>query len=208
MLLQHPFAAITPTLDGAVLEVLARADAEFTGGQLHRMIPGASESGVRKAAKRLVEQGLVLAEQTGPAYRFRLNRDHLLAPAVIDIAHANAQLHTKVRDHVATWPTPPDAVVLFGSAARGQMTAASDLDVLVVAEPNDLLDEAAGQLAQTLTALTGNDTRIVHMTADEIRDAFERGDNFMTRVVADAQMLYGPPRFLHRLRTEARQARV
>ena len=204
MLLQRPFAAITPTLDGDVLEVLARADAEFTGGQLHRLIPHASESGVRKAAKRLVEHGLVLVEQTGSAYRYRLNRNHLLAPSVIDIAQANLRLGAQVREQIASWPSPPDAVVLFGSAARGEMTPASDLDVLVVAEPDQEYDEPTAKLAQMMTGLTGNDTRIVQMSAGEVSDALARGDSFMAQLLEDGQTLYGPTRFLHRLRNKVR----
>lgn len=204
MLLQRPFAAITPTLDGDVLEVLARAEAEFTGGQLHRLIPHASESGVRKATKRLVEHGLVLVEQAGSAYRYRLNRNHLLAPSVIDIAQANLRFGAQVREQLASWPSSPAAVVLFGSAARGEMTPASDLDVLVVAEPDEEYDEPIEKLAQVMTGLTGNDTRIVHMSAEEVSDALARGDSFMAQLLEDGQTLYGPARFLHRLRNEAR----
>jgi len=52
---QQPLAAITPTLDGDVLVVLARADAPFTAGVIQKLLGGRSYAGIRKVLDRLVE---------------------------------------------------------------------------------------------------------------------------------------------------------
>ena len=179
LLLQRPFEALAPTLDGDVLLVLARADAAFTGGDLARLLPHASPDGVRKAAQRLVQQGVVTMEQVGRAYNYRLNRQHLLADAVLCIARAADSLRDRVREHVQGWPHQPELVLLFGSAARGDMRADSDVDLLVVAEPRDEIHEAAAELADAVTAWTGNDARIVHLSPQEVREALAAHDSFM-----------------------------
>jgi hypothetical protein len=46
--LSRPLSTVTPTLDGDVLAVLARSDAAFTTGQLHRVLTSASEEGIAR----------------------------------------------------------------------------------------------------------------------------------------------------------------
>ena len=202
MLLQRPFEALMPTLDGDVLFVLARADAAFTGGDLARLLPHASPDGVRKAAQRLVVHGVVTMEQVGRAYNYRLNRRHLLADAVLGVARSAEILRERVYDHVQGWPRLPEAVVLFGSAARGDMDVDSDIDLLVVAGPGDEIDEAVAELADATTGWTGNDARVVHLRPHEVRDAVAARDSFMDELLSDGQVLWGPSRYLQRLRRE------
>lgn len=202
MLLQRPFEALMPTLDGDVLFVLARADAAFTGGDLARLLPHASPDGVRKAAQRLVEQGVVTMDQVGRAYNYRLNRRHLLADAVLDVARAAESLRERVQGHVQGWSYLPEVALLFGSAARGDMRANSDIDLLVVADRRDEIEEAAAELAEAVTGWTGNDARVVHMTPQEVREALAARDSFMDELLADGRVLWGPSRYLQQLRRE------
>lgn len=202
MILHRPFEAVAPTLDGDVLLVLARVDAAFTGGDLARLIPHASEDGVRKAAQRLVAQGVATMEQVGRAYNYRLNRGHLVADAVVDIARARERLGDRVRAHAERWTNPPASVLLFGSAARGEMSADSDIDLLVVATHDDETDEAVNDLATAVTTWTGNDARIVHLSPQELREAFHAGDALMSELLTDGQALYGSSRYLHMVRRE------
>jgi hypothetical protein len=73
----RPLGVVSPTLDGDVLTVLAAADEEFSGRRIQRLLGHSSEPGVRKAAERLVEQGVVLRRPAGRAKLYRLNRQHL-----------------------------------------------------------------------------------------------------------------------------------
>lgn len=202
MILQRPFAALMPTLDGDVLFVLARADATFTGGQLARLIPHASQDGVRKATKRLVAQGVVTMERVGRAFTYRLNREHLLARAIVSISRANEMLRERVVEQVERWARAPEAVLLFGSAARGEMHLGSDLDLLVIAEHDDATEEDVHALATAVTAWTGNDARLVHLSLEEVRNAWKAGDAFMDELLDDGRVLYGPERLLHQVRRE------
>lgn len=202
LLLQRPFAAVTSSLDGDVLLVLARADASFTGGELARMIPSASAEGVRKAVKRLVEHGLVSMEPIGSAHTYRLNREHLLADAVVSIARADEIFYARAREHVSAWPRSPEAVILYGSAARGEMEPDSDLDLLVVADPDDTIDASMADLARAASSWTGNDARVVNLSPQEVRRDLADGDPLIGELVRDGHVLWGPTRYLQRLRRE------
>lgn len=203
MRLHKPFEALTPTLDGDVLLVLARAEASFTGGQLARMIPDASEDGVRRAAQRLVAQGLVLMERVGQAHNYSLNRDHLLAEPVIAIARARETLTERLRDHVAGWVEQPEAIVLFGSAARGEMNRDSDIDLLVVGEGSDRWDDQLLELALAVRRWTGNDARLLVMSPDEVETGLGV-EPVLHDIMHDGQILSGPAGWLQNRRARSR----
>ena len=172
---RHPLAVITPTLDGDVLALLARSDEWFNGRQLHRLLGRASEPGVRKAAERLVDQGIVEKRQVGKAKNYRLNRKHIAARCVQDLAGLRATLIERLRGALRDWEEPPLAAVLFGSVPRGEATARSDLDLLLVrgrgvAEDSAVWQEQLSRLGREATEWTGNDARILEYGEDELDD--------------------------------------
>lgn len=207
MELQHPLAVVTPTLDGDVLCVLAGADAAFTGRQVARLLPDHSQKGVHNVLRRLVEQGVVTMAVAGPAHLYRLNREHLAAPHIIGICQLKDQLRRRVAELVAGWPVPAEAVILFGSAARGEMRPASDIDLLVVRPASvdeDAWIEQTTELAEEVSAWTGNDTRTVEMTPVEVLTGLAEGDGLLRSIRDEGQTLFGDPRYLHRIGREAR----
>jgi predicted nucleotidyltransferase len=198
---RRPLQAVTPTLDGDVLSVLARADVEMTGRELHRVIGHGSHQGIRNAADRLVQQGVVSRRPAGNANLYRLNRDHVAAAWIEGLANLPAQVLDRLRDAINRWEQRPILVVLFGSVARGEATPQSDLDLLVVRPADREPDERAWQeqlskLQAHATAWTGNDARVLEFGEQELTD----GDP--QQVVADATRdgieLYGALRLLHR----------
>jgi len=173
MLLDRPMLTVTPTVDGDVLSVLARADAAFTAPKVQRLLERHSVPGVRKVLNRLVEQGIVNADQAGRTLTYRLNRDHLAAAPIIELAHLDDALIERIRTAVTTWDRAPLLVMLFGSASTGQMRVDSDIDVFVVGnEPNDASDLWRAQISELeldITKWTGNDARVLAYTVDELQ---------------------------------------
>jgi len=163
---RRPLQVVTPTLDGDVLSALARAETEMTGLELQRVIGHGSDQGIRNAADRLARQGVVLRRAAGNANLYQLNRDHVAASWIEGLASLPAQLLGRLREAISRWKQPPTLVVLFGSVARGEATAESDLDLLVV-RPADVgpedptWQEQISQLQAHASAWTGNDTRVL-----------------------------------------------
>jgi predicted nucleotidyltransferase len=172
---QRPLSVVAPTLDGDVLAVLAGAKEEFTGRRIHRVLDRGSEQGVRKAADRLVEQGVVIRRQAGQAKLYGLNRDHLAAPYIEGLGALRAELVERLRETVAAWEMPPSVVLLFGSVARGEAGAESDLDLLVLRRRDTDQDDPDWQeqllrLEREATAWTGNETKLIEYSKDDLED--------------------------------------
>jgi predicted nucleotidyltransferase len=171
--LHRPFRVVCAGLDGDILAALARADEAFTPPQLHRVVGAHSEDGIRRALRRLADQGIVRSRQVGRAFVYELNRQHLAAGPVVELANLGATFLTRTREVLDGWRVPPAYVALFGSAARGEMRPDSDLDVFVVRAAAVDADDAVwvgqlGELTEQLSAWTGNDTRILEYDVAEL----------------------------------------
>src|SRR5271167_5116460 len=199
---QRSLVVVTPTLDGDVLAALARADLELTGRELARHIGRGSPEGVRRAADRLVGQGVVLRRAAGGAYLYRLNREHLAAPPIEGLASLREQLIERLREQIAAWQQRPKIALLFGSVARGEASADSDLDLLIVRERTCDPDgqqwrEQLLELERSATAWTGNDARVIEYAEQEIESA--PAEPLLEQALVDGIELFGSRRVLRRL---------
>ena len=103
----RPLETLTPTLDGDVLTVLARADAEMTGRQIQRLAGHGSHQGIRNAADRLTRQGIVLRRPAGNANLYKLNRGHVAAPWIVGLAGLADQVLERLRNAIGNMGANP-----------------------------------------------------------------------------------------------------
>ena len=174
MNLSNPLRLITPTLEGEVLTVLARADHEFTGREVQRAV-GASQDAVRLALRRLDTQGIVQSRPAGRAILFSLNRDHLAAPLIKSLATLRQDLFDRLRELIAGWQIAPGAAAVFGSVARNESDEQSDLDLFVLRPAGVEVDDPAWRdqlhlLQEKASVWTGNDARILEFGEAELAD--------------------------------------
>lgn len=192
----RPFIALMPSLDSAVLTVLARTTRPRTGREIAG-VAGRSPAGVRAVLERLVEQGLVYSEKAGRAFTYTLNRDHLAAPAVEALANLRTRLFDRLRDEIAEWEVPPAHASLFGSAARGDGDSKSDVDLFVV-RPRGIEEEEPtwrrqiDSLAEGVRRWTGNNAGIAELSPDQLASLKERRPPILKELDADAITLAGP----------------
>jgi predicted nucleotidyltransferase len=212
MMLSRPFRLVTPTVDGDVLAVLARADAAFTPPQVRDLIDMRSVEGVRNALRRLTAQGIVTRERYGNAYVYRLNRAHVAARHIIGLAESGDEVLQRMREQLATWSVPCEFAALFGSAATGAMTEESDIDVLVVrpdsvdVEADSSWHEQLAEFEQTSTSWTGNDTRVLELSAAEVATGVKR-ERVLRDIARDGIALSGPSDYLTRYRLQPRTSK-
>ena len=209
MQLQDPLAVVTPTLDAGVLRVLAVADSSFTGRQVARLLPQYSQKGVHNTLQRLAEQGIVLRDVVGASHLYRLNRHHLAADHIRSLARLRDEFDRRVSAEVAAWEAQPAVVILFGSAARGEMTTESDIDLFVVGGgegDSEQWQQQLAALAGQITAWTGNDARVLDMSRGEVRAAIAEREPLMVTLREEGQVLYGDSRYLNRLTLDTRRS--
>lgn len=203
MQLQRPFGIVTPTVDGDVLAVLARADAEFTPPEVHALVGRHSEQGVRKVLRRLAVEGIVEHRRAGRAILYRLNREHLGAPAVIALGSLFETFVDRLSARIEAWSVQCLFAALFGSAVRGEMRPESDIDVFVVRASDVDADHdpwrmQVEELGRDVTSWTGNDARILEYSADDVRRGLRARDGVLDAVGAEGVRLAGPIRYLQR----------
>jgi predicted nucleotidyltransferase len=171
--LSQPFAAVTPTLDGPVLAVLAGTTRPMSARDVARLVRRGSWSGVRKTLHRLVAQGIVHVEAAGTAQLFTLNRAHLAAPAVEVLASLRELLTERLRETIGAWPIQPQHASMFGSAARGDGDVESDIDLFVVRPRGTAAEDGEWRrqmddLARDVLTWTGNHAGIAEVGAAEV----------------------------------------
>lgn len=162
MKLSNPLGVISPTLDAEVLRLLARSEASLTIPQLHAMVPDRSVEGIRKTLSRLTAEGIVDSEMVGRTHLYRLNHEHLAAPAIEQLASLRTEFFERVSGEVESWPEPPIFVAVFGSASRGDMRPDSDIDLFLVrpaVEDEEGWSDRVSSLSAHASRWVGNDVR-------------------------------------------------
>lgn len=75
-------------------------------------------------------------------------------------------------------------VILFGSAARGEATEHSDIDLLVIAPTTEKFYKRMGVVHQTVRELSwGLPLAPIVLTPEELKTRLERGDQFIEEVI-------------------------
>jgi len=143
----RPYAAIAPGVEGEALVVLAGTTAPLTGRQITRLVKRGTSPSVSAALDRLVEQGVVHRQEAGRAYLHTLNRDHIAAPIAELLAGLRTELVRRLREALEEWRPAPLHASMFGSAARADGDASSDIDLLIV-RPGDVDEEEPNWRAQ------------------------------------------------------------
>lgn len=192
-----PATAVMSHGTAAVLRVLAGAEGPFTIRDLSRL---ASVSGnrARQAVTRLAQHGIVTVDPRVEAHHVRLNRDHLATEPSLALANLRTRVLDRLRAEVAAWSQPAVHVSLYGSAARGQGSTSSDIDLLVVHGPLSSLDEREAwddQLAvsgELIHRWTGNWASWFQVSDEELRQMAAAGDPIVAEWQRDAITLAGP----------------
>lgn len=192
--LKHPLRSLVPSLDWAVLEVLAATQSSLGVSQIGRVSSKGSRMGHVAVLERLVEHGLVIVEPANQGFLYRLNRDHMLAPAVLTAVGLRAQLLERLRDGAAKFvPTPVHASV-FGSFARGEAGVDSDIDVLLLASSDadaERWDAQVDELEDQVRRWTGNRCRALVFSVERAQQLAELGDPIVANWIADGVLLTG-----------------
>jgi hypothetical protein len=192
----HPIRAVVPTLDGPVLEVLAGTSHPLTTLEIHRLTGVGSSMGVRLVLERLAGQGVVLADHRRNAIYYTSNRDHLVWPAVEILARLRLVLRERLAAEIGRWSIRPIHASMFGSAARADGDASSDIDILLVkpdlpSSDDERWEEQVDRLRARVTALTGNHCQAYTVTVGRLAEHVNVADPLVDAWLTDGIHLTG-----------------
>jgi tetratricopeptide (TPR) repeat protein len=192
--LARPIVSVVPGLPGRVLGVLGRSDLPLTGRAVAKAIdPPASQAGVAKVLAAFVRDGIVLRTDAGRSATYVLNREHLAAPFIEGLAELRATFVERLSAAFGDLHPALLSVYLYGSAARGDGDASSDIDIALVV--SDQMRDAPGWDAATaevrrrVHAMAGNEVSLVEY---RLRDLFaEEGGSLVPTLRTEGIRLAG-----------------
>ncbi len=193
--ISDPFAAILPGSESAVLMVLAGTKEYRSGSEIARLADRTHPTAI-KSLKRLRDQGVVKTIPSGRATLYTLNRDHLAADPIIQLATLRQNLIESMRNAINEWSTVPVSATMFGSAARGDGGTGSDIDLLIVRPDHIHSDDSKWQEdVDSLVRLTfrwsGNHLAVIEVGENEVAELIRKKSSFYYNVKREGLHIAG-----------------
>jgi len=206
----RPIPSLIPGARGAVLDVLTRVQRGMTIRQLADRA-GVSHPQVAHHVADLERLGIVQREHVGRSHVITLT-DTIAADLLRDMNGLRREAIELMKRSAATLQPRPIAMTLFGSFARGDDGADSDIDIVVVVDdamPEGSIDEALAEWCARIAERTGNAVAEIVVTRSSLdtmdpslRASIERdgialladddGRGQRLQVVAEDRPSYGP----------------
>jgi predicted nucleotidyltransferase len=187
-----PISSVIPSLDGLVLAALTGTSRPVGLSEVRRLMSGrGSVAGIRKVLLRLVETGIVHSVPGG----YILNREHIAAPSIEQLARLHGELADRIRHTLAAWEGKVLLAGIFGSAARRDGDEQSDIDLLVVSDSPGL-DDLIDTLAERILRWTGNEAQVIAKSIADIHRLRRTGEPILQKWDRDLIVLEGDRRVL------------
>ena len=193
----RPIEALIPGATGRLLGALARVEAELPVSTL-ATVAGVGRTRASAVLKELAELGVISRRQVGPTVLVRLERANGAGQLVARLAGLRIQVIEEMRELARDLDPPPLSLTLFGSLARGNADAASDIDILAVrpAGGGERWAVSLTEFSSKAQVLAGNQVHILDYDLSDLRRRYAVRDNaagasFWQSVAEDALTLAG-----------------
>ena len=191
----RPIEAIVPGVQGRVLTVLAETTGELNLRTLAQLA-GVSQAQASRVLPGLVEVGVVERREMPPSSLFRLVPEHVAARALLALARSDDLVLDEIGRLAAALPLPPVTVIVFGSFARREADALSDIDLVVVRPPGVDEDDAAWSDAletwrNDVGRLTGNRIEVLEVAPDEVAKKADGPSQLWSDIRRDGRVVHG-----------------
>lgn len=167
----------------ALTQLLMHPDSHYHVRELARLT-GTTPGTLHKELAKLAEVGLLLREKQGNQVRYRANRDCPVFPELAGLFRKTSGVVSVLADALQT--LQPQIALVFGSLARGEENAGSDIDLLLVG------DCAFGEAVKALypaQAQLQREINPVIVPAGELARRYCDNDAFI-RNILDGQKLF------------------
>jgi len=139
---------------------------------------GIDPSNLSKELMRLEQEGLFRSEVSGRQKYFQLNREYSLFNEVRSIVAKTIGAVPLIAQSLKTI-RGIDEAYLYGSFARNQQDAASDIDVLVVGTPRE---ETLAEAMRKLERRLGREINYTVLSRKELESRRSRNDAFLENI--------------------------
>jgi predicted nucleotidyltransferase len=191
----RPIEAIVPGAQGRVLAVLVETTAELNLRTIARLA-GVSQAQTSRVLPELVKLGVVERREVPPSSLFRLVPDHVASRSLLTLARASDAVRTEMARLAASLPRAPVSVIVFGSFARGDADAASDIDVVIVRpssvdEDDDTWVDSLDEWRHAVRRASGNPVEVLEISVDDAASKLESRSQAWSDIRRDGIVVYG-----------------
>ena len=147
---------------------------------------GAGSGAVQRELARLASSGLVTVRPVGTQKHYQANPDSPIFAELTGIAQKTVGLAEPLREALAPLASRIKAAFVFGSVAKRQDTAASDIDLMLVSDSLGYADVyGALEAASTRLNRTVNPTIL---TPQELAKRVKQDNAFVSRVLSQPKI--------------------
>lgn len=145
---------------------------------------GWSATVVGQELDRLERTGILTSERIGRARRYRVDDQSPIASEIRSLVQKTIGVEARIRDAIVDLPGIEEAF-LYGSYARGDDRATSDLDLFVIgAVGQERLTEGLADVERDL----GRDVNVTSYERGELERLRKEGDLFIGRVFENSRV--------------------
>ena len=178
-------ALFTTTQQRVLGSLFGRPGRGFTVSELIRAT-GAGSGAVQRELARLAGSGLLTVEKIGNQKRYRANSEAPIHDELVSIVRKTFGLAEPLRKALQPLAGRVQAAFVYGSVAKGEDTARSDIDLMLVAD--DLgYAEAMAEL-HPLTDLLGRQVNPTIYSRAELRQRIAADNGFVARVLQQPKL--------------------
>lgn len=179
-----------------ILRFLVKSQAQLNGREIAKNV-GLSHVKAHTALKDLTKQGVVIMRSAGNSLVYWLNEEHFLVKEIIRPAFEKEDglfeyISRLILKEISS--PKPLSIVLFGSFAKGNASADSDIDVVIVyphSKNKPVISKELSEAEKKITSLFGNHLSSVPFSIDEFQNKLKRKDAFINEIVRTGKVIYG-----------------
>lgn len=192
---QRPVEAVIPGVQGRILAILAETTGELNLRTIARLADVSSAQASR-VLPELVALGLVERREAPPSALFSLVEENVAARLVRELSRVRVRVLDELGTLAGEIEPRPNSVVVFGSLARGDADAQSDVDIVLVRPSGvDADDERWGSAIATwrtsVQRLTGNTVQVLEVDESEVSRRLRRPTELWSDVLREGVVVFG-----------------
>jgi predicted nucleotidyltransferase len=167
-----------------ILGLLLLHDAPLHVREIARL-SGVPAGSLHRELRAMAEAGLLLRVRAGNQVHYRPNREHPIYPELAGIFRKTVGLADIVREALEPLKKQLRVAFIFGSIARGEETATSDVDVMLIG------DVSLAQVVRVLAPLRerfGREVNPVVMARKDFIKKVGANDRFVSRILSEPKL--------------------
>lgn len=153
-------------------------------------LAGAGSGAVQRELARLAQSGLVTVRALGNQKHYQANPDSPLFEELYNIVQKTVGLAEPLREALAPLAKRFNAAFVYGSVAKRQDSAASDIDLMIISDK--LVYADVFRVLEPINVLLGRTVNPTILTRKELAKRIAADNAFVTRVLAQPKLwLFG-----------------